>query len=316
MFEGPNKPKYPAEVVDKETIKRRFIELPPEEVQLLAVNLARKEGFIRSLVLGQIITSSELNERVGNKFVKTHRGYYMRFDPGNQLYISGHNDYISFNIGRAQKLYTRDADDYQEEENWDGGYGCAIPAEQIIDNSKTQCSWGCFNMPGLVKGEHYDGKNPELDNMIEKYPRFARFRKLKELSSNELWDYDHVPPKEDLIDLVHITRLRDHLRGTDQAEVNLHKQGDEYPRQNLDESVIFIPESEKDTIVADIEAELKLLQPFGDKIKALCGIDVTKLTAEQVLANYPNIYWYPQRNIGLAVLYLSTHPEEIKRIIS
>lgn len=70
----------------------------------MANNLARPDGFIKTIILGQIMTSSELAREISPEFVKTHRGYYHSFPPSHYDRW-GENDYISFTVGKTQRRY-------------------------------------------------------------------------------------------------------------------------------------------------------------------------------------------------------------------
>jgi hypothetical protein len=294
-----------------EKIEREFVELPPDKVELLAVNLARTEGFTRSLIIGKVLTSQELADKMGSQFVKSHRGYYMSHPP-RQTY-HGLNSNISFNLGREQNLYAKPTMEWNEEtdkferDDFGGPYGSVYIGKDLLKNLNVTPSWGA-NLVGQRKSN-------EFKKLAEKYPQFKKFEKFNQMNSEERFDYDCKPPKEDFYDYVQFMRMLGKLHGSDQCEINYNKsESDEFPKVDLEDGIILIPNIEREEFLDQIQAELELILPVADKIKESFGVDISGLEAEAVIGRFESIYWYPQDDIAHAVQYLTTHPEVIREI--
>ncbi|MBI4276423.1 hypothetical protein HY629_01135 [Candidatus Uhrbacteria bacterium] len=288
--------------IDRAMIEKRFVEAPSAEVRLLANHLMRPDGFVKTLILGDIRTSAELKKTVGQDFVKTHRGWYMSYPPNH---YSGSNDYVSFNVGKAQGMYAvsgRSSTTVDDE--WRGGLGFVMPAEALLGRPDVRLSWGMLGTNNALK-------------KIRDTPLFEdQFRSVQTLPSEEERDRDWHPKKDDILLRVHISRKAGMLTGTDQAEANIHAAAGEFPKLSVQETVILIPDNRRAAFIRLVEKKLKEIQPCAEKLQRAYGIDVAALGADTVLARHPNIYWYPQDNAGLASEYLSTHPERIASIIS
>jgi len=288
--------------INPEKIQRLFQELPSEEIELLANNLARPDGFTKTLILGQIMTSTELRKRIDPEFVKTHRGYYNSLPPSHH-HKWGENDYISFNVGKAQRRYQENSGK-KFMIDWTGGLGFAIPAEAILAQNNVTPNWGGFQTKKAIK-------TLKGSPLSEK-----QFEKFYDLTGEQCWDTDRMPPKKDFLALVHMARKAGTLDSDDQGEINMHPDREVLPHISLDSIIILIPASSKEAFKRYLSKKLKEIAPFAEKIKNLSGVDITLLNADKVLERYPNIYWYQQENIGLAIEYLSAHKEKVGELIS
>jgi hypothetical protein len=282
--------------LDTEKIKRLFVELPSEKVELLANHLMRPDGFAKTLITGAICSSKELRAIIDDKFVKTHRGYYTTSEPN---YYSGENEYLSFNVGKTQPLYQKAGNWHKPEEKAEAnGLGFSTPAKNLMERDTVSPSWGCFHLDKILEKEK---NNPNFDPRLKKYSN---------LSEEELWKIDHTPPKEDFLTLVDLARKAGKLFADDQAEINMVKEEDNFPRLSLNETVILISAKQKETVRRYLQKKIREVQKYAPKIQEVFGVDVTKAKAEEILSQ-KNIYWYPQENIEIAVEYLTTHPEKI-----
>lgn len=285
------------EEINPEKIRQLFNESPSEKVELMASNLARPDGFAKTIILGQIMTSAELARAISPEFVKTHRGYYHSFPPSH-YHQWGENDYLSFNVGKTQRRY-QESSSKKSMRNWNGGLGFAIPAGKILKQDGTIPTWGGFEMRKVIKALK---DSPLSEKQFEKYYG---------LTEEQCWDIDRVPQKGDFLTLVHMARKAGTLNSGDQAEVNIHPERETMPRIRLDTAIILIPAKNKEAFKMYLSKKLKEITPFAEKIKNLTGIDTTSLDADKILDRYHNIYWYPQENIELAVEYLSAHKDKI-----
>jgi len=105
MFEqGPIQESLPSAEASAEKIRRDFREKPSSEVELLANNLARPDGFAKSLIIGKLLTSRALADAIAPEFVRTNRGYYKAYP---RVLHDSHdkNEYISFKVGKTQLMY-------------------------------------------------------------------------------------------------------------------------------------------------------------------------------------------------------------------
>ncbi len=288
------------EELDCKKIQRLFVEMPSDKVELLANHLARPDGFSKALIVGSIATSAELQKKIDNEFVKTHRGHYMSMTPFDR---GGENDYISFNVGRPQRLYQESTFKKRIRSDWKGGLGFAMPARKLLAYENVKPSWGMFNIYESLKHLRQSGG---FESNFEKY---------SEISEQKAQAFDMKPPKDDFLTLVHIARKAGGLKGSDQAEINMEKENDQFPRLSLDEGIIFIPQKSKNSFKRYLEKKIKESIPYTKKLSEVFNIDVSELSAEKVLKRYPNIYWYPQENIDLAVEYLSTHPGAVSKFL-
>ena len=112
-----------------------------------------------------------------------------------------------------------------------------------------------------------------------------------------------------------MARKADKLSGGDQAEINMRKEKDCPPRLPLSETIILIPQESRAVFTRYLDRKIRETQKYANEIKNSFGVDVKKLNAEAVLKHYPNIYWYSQSSIELAVEYLSTHPQVIEGLL-
>lgn len=281
---------------DSLLIEKEFAELPPEKVTLLAVNLAREDGFAKTLITGSLTTSAELQNRISHNFVRTHRGYYMS---SARSHLSIPNEYLSFRLGSAERLYSESRTNLDHE--WEDGLGFACVGQKLVDQSTSKVSWGDLSLRRIVKQMRQH--NLELP------------KQLAHMSEEELRIYDYKPPKEDIISLIHLARKYKTITQNHQAELNVFSEKGKLPRLPLSETIIFIPSRKKAECTELLRVKLAEIKPYAQKIKRTFGVDITSLTPEKILANYTNIYWYPQKNIDLAVKYLSTHPEKITQLL-
>lgn len=287
------------EEIDTEKIRREFVELPSEKVELLANHLMRPDGFAKTLITGSIATSAELQKEIGQEFVKTHRGHYMSYPPSG----GGENDYLSFNVGKAQRLY-QESSSQKLLRGWQRGLGFTVPAEKLMYQENVLPSYGGFYIKNLAKNLR-DAKASE--------PAFEKFYNL---ASDEMQELDFRPPKKDFLTLVNMARKAGTLTGGDQAEINMRKEKDgKLPRLSLKNIIILIPAQSDMAFKRYLDKKIKDIQPFSKKLFEAFGVDISKLTADIVLAKYKNIYFYPQKNIELAINYLTTHPERLKQLL-
>lgn len=283
---------------DPEKIQQLFVEAPSEHVELLANHLMRPDGFAKTLISGSIVSSAELQEKIGEEFVKTHRGFYMSHPPSRR---GGGNDYLSFNVGKAQRLY-QDGSRWKLKGGWENGLGFVTPAKELLNCSTVEPSWGCLDLRSIIEKTK---DNPTLALALKKYSA---------LSPNRLWDIEQKPSKEDLLFLVDTARKVGNLTGGDQAEVNMRKDGDEYPRLSLEEMVTLIPAAQRRVFERYLHKKLHDIEPYEKKINDTFGVSLSNVD-EHTILGHRNIYWYPQENIELAVEYLTTHPERLHEFL-
>lgn len=284
---------------DAKKIEKDFIEKSDTEVGLLAINLARPDGFAKSLVCGVLATSEELQKKIGNNFVRTHRGYYMSTSPSHS---SGANNYLSFQVGVAQRLYAETKTIINGQ--WNKGLGLVLPAETFLERKNVVVRWGNLGLKTISERIKQNGVDTGIAT------------KISSLDKDSLRHYENHPPLEDLYDLVQLVRKEKMLdENKEQAEVSLDPTDGNLPRVSLSETAILIPDSSKEAIKRLVEIKIKESLPFTEKIIDAFGIDLRHTTADEVLGQYQNIYWYPQENIGLAIKYLTTHPDLVKKLV-
>jgi len=284
---------------DPQVINREFIKAPDSKVVLLATNLSRPDGFIKALICGEIATSAELQLRIDPRFVRTHRGYYMAPKP-RYGEMGTANDYLSFSVGAAQKLY---ASSRPSDSPWRKGLGIATVADKMINTEPVEVVYGNFGLRKLIENIRKRGASSPLEE------------KILEMSVEELKEYDLKPPVEDLYELVQLTRREGLLCGDDQAEIRIIPEEGRCPRVKMSDTIIFIPARSRDAFERLMKIKIKDCVRFSEEIRRTFGVDVTSLTADKVLEKYRNIYWYPQANIDLAVKYLTTHPDSMKMFL-
>lgn len=286
--------------INTEQIRRLFVESLSEKVEFYATHLMRPDGFAKTLITGSIVSSSELQNKIGRKFTKTNRGYYMRYPPS---YEEGENDYISFNVGCPQRMYQEeDTIAQQTNRNWEEGFGFALPAKKLLDSTSVQPSWGNFHLKETIKKLK---NNPLLSE--------PKFEKYYNLSKEKVQEFDLSPLKDDFLTFTHMARKAGYLTedNDDQAEINMQKEDNKFPRLSLQNVVILIPLSAQESFKHYLNKKIREIQPFREKIKETFGVDILNITADIVLGQYKNIYWYPQKNIRSAIEYLSIYPEKI-----
>ena len=298
-------PEHPQEETDSRMIERRFRELRSEGVELLATNLARPDGFAKTLILGSILTSEELRLRFGADFVKTHRGFY-REHPSARQNQGGfdYNTYISLAGGLPQRAYQESYPNRWTDPAWRKGLGFITQAEKLLAQENAKPSWG---IPAL---------NEAID-AISNTARFEqRFQRYTNRTPHEYQQLLEQPTKDDFLDQLHIARKAEFLtEHGDQAEVNIVPTEGILPRLPLDQTVILVPEKSEEALRRYLQRKIGELKPFAEELKNSYGVDIAELTPEVILSRYPNIYWYPQDNIGLAVEYLSAHKEKLDELL-
>lgn len=289
-----------AGIDEDEKTNKEFLEKPDNEVVIMATNLARPDGFAKTLITGSLATSEELQKYVGVGFVRTHRGHYFRFPQPRHPKEEGSNDYLSFQVGLPQRLYSQPSVSIQRD--WRGGLGVSMIAQSIVNNPHAVIRYGNLGLKNIVEKLH---GGSELE------------RKLISMRKDELREYDKTPPLEDLTELVQIARRYGFLdEERDQAEVNITKSENLYPRVSLSETIILIPANSKESMTRLVQIKLNECKKFAGNLKNMFGVDVTELTAVDIINRYPNIYWYPQSTIALATKYLSIHPNVVNNIIN
>ncbi|MFA5830997.1 MAG: hypothetical protein WC878_04180 [Candidatus Paceibacterota bacterium] len=288
------------EEIDTEKIKRLFVELPFEKIEFLANHLMRPDGFAKTLITGSICTSEELQNAIDWNFAKPHRSYYMAGPRTGSF--SDTNDYLSFGVGKAQQMYQMGNPDKPMEKAKENGLGFTVPAKKLIENDIAIPSWLCIGLNKMVEREkeHFSGD-----------PRFIKYINL---SDDQLSKLDERPQKEDFLTLIDMARKAGELDGRDQAEINMRKTNDKYPRFSVDEMIVLIPEKQRQTFEYYLQKKIREVQKYAEEIKRMFGVDVAETTVDSVLSR-KNIYWYPQENIEIAVEYLTTHPEKINEFL-
>lgn len=285
------------EETDSEAIQKLFREMPSDKIELLANHLARPDGFAKTLITGCIAGSEELRKKIGQGFAKTTRGHYMHYPATDSF---GHNDDLSFNVGKPQRFY-QETSTKRLNRDWKNGLGFSVPAKTLLARKNVEPSWGAFQ---LYKAVQLLKQSPLSESEFEKYYN---------ISQTEAFEIDQYPPKEGFLTLVHMARKAGLLSGEpgDQAEINMRKENEKFPRLSLEKTIILIPQKSKSVFEKYLSRKLKESMFSQDEIKSAFGVDVSGLNAEEIINRYPNIYWYPQENIGLAIEYLSTHPQNI-----
>ncbi|MFA4955317.1 MAG: hypothetical protein WC641_08500 [Patescibacteria group bacterium] len=304
MFEhNPVQESLPSAEISAEKIRREFQEKPSSEVELLANNLARPDGFAKSLIIGKLMTSRALADAIAPEFVRTNRGYYKAYP---RVLHDSHdkNEYISFKVGKTQLMYAGTSGiTAQNDEAWKGGLGYAFPAKRLLEDERSRVSWGSLHsVDSLEAIQDTSSMEPIFKPLLAK--------SIKDLDAEE-----HKPPKKDFLTRVQLARKAGRLTTGDQAEVNLERTADALPEIDLRETVVLIPARSKAALLRLLRLKLKEMAKWQAKIKSAYQIDVANLTPEEVLARLPTIYWYPQDNIELAVEYLSTHKKELGKIL-
>jgi hypothetical protein len=302
---------------DPERIHRRFVELPSDQVELLASNLSRPDGFAKMLIVGQLMTSAELFRIIGSEAVRTNRGAYLSHRSGQEFHHG--NDYLSFQVGIPDRFYASNPQVPRSGPSSPDrikGLGTVMSAQDLVDDPRSFCLFGGFST----------ARNISL--LKEAGIRDAAIETLADIPVERLARMDLQPPKERLPAMAHAARRADRMTGDDQGEVDLMRRpgarpgvsdakGDgsaALPRIPLDDMVILVPEQSRSALARLIGLKIRELRPQAAPLREKLGVELDGLTGEAVLARYRNIYWYPQAHIGLAVQYLSTHPERFREL--
>jgi hypothetical protein len=279
-----------------------FRELPSKDIQFFASHLARPDGFVKTLITGQIATSAELTEKLPADFTRTHRSHYLGLGPTDYDGVP-ENDYISFSVGLPLPEYTslKPRPGYHES---GAGLGFIVPAELITERDDIgiesrmggPLSLGSYELSNFKKSGKYEPHLERAVSYLEEYPILKYIR-------NDL-----------LIDVLNIARKSGELTAENQPEVQLQTSDEgEYPRMSLSDTLVLCPERSRALVRKIIEKKLQGARKFSSQIKSVFSIDIENLDAETVLSD-KNIYWYPQKNITEAVTYLTTHKEEAERL--
>jgi hypothetical protein len=254
---------------DEESIRNRYKECPSNECTLFAVHATKAWNLAHILLSGYLGSSEdELPPEVRN-----HRKAFLGHSDE-----SGKNDDISFSVGFAERLYAEE-NPYQTKGEWTGGMGVVVPIEDLAAQHNVKVKTGLFDTQEALKMlQSTDLMEPSFQSYVD-------------MPAEALWDMSHTPSTVgDLVTLAHIERKAD-LLYPGKAEAGMFPDDKGLPRLNLNETKILLPLKRKDVI-------MRYLQSALIKLNA-------DVTVEQLLEKYPQIYWYPERNIDLAVKALS-----------
>lgn len=272
-------------------IQKQYIELDDKEVKLYGAYTTRPQGFIDILLSRMVLCSEEAHDLLGK--VSTHRGNSMSDDDeiedpyARNPYISLSSGFVSFKYSDAS---VRKFADYQ------GGFGVFVPLEKLLQFDPVHFSH-CSHLGG-----------------VEDYSRG--------LSRENIVSYVHKVRKEG--------KLRDDGYGN-VFEVLLYAEGQyrqwtRFPKIDLEdkEIVVAIPESEKGFIHEEIEKRQKFYQKFLEALRDpeirergwnifddtnIFYPDKTEELLTRMLEPFDedrmNILWYDQKNLDIALQYLS-----------
>ncbi len=303
MSERRDWSRAPSQETDPEYIHERFIELPSSEVELLASNLQRPDGFAKMLILGGLRTSKELQKNLGDAFPRTQRGTYM----ANAQYNMPHhlNDYLSFKVGKVDRDYTEPSR-YQREvqlgERRPPGLGVVFPAAILLAKPTSAIGFGQFESRKAIQEIPPERMEPE-------------FAPIVSASYDQHLDWNLKPPKELFLALAQLARKTGYLSDGDQGELNLYQESEgSLPMLSLDDGIILIPAGSRPAMERLLRIKLLEMKPYTERIRTAYGVDIETLTPAEILNTHKNIYWYPQEDISLAVEYLTTRPDLIERI--
>lgn len=287
---------------DPQIINHEFETKPDNEILLLASHLTRPNAFTKILITGTLTSSSYLIEKFGDRFVRTHRGYYKTFPSS---YTHGANKDISFRLGNGQALYN--FSEHQNAKRWTKGLGFTIPEPTISSISGYVTEYAGINQMKVFR-----------DRIKKSSPLSLIEQKILALDDDQLRKFGTNPPAEDFNNFINLARRYRFLdEAKDQAEVKLLPPSpNKPPKVDLKQAIILIPSQSQEAIVRLLDIKLKEIAKHKDQIIEHSGVDITKMTGSKIISQYQNIYWYPQENIGLAIKYLSAHPEKVKNILS
>jgi len=279
----------------EDEIKRNYIELPNKKITLLCAHTTRLEGFLDILLTRKIISSREANLLFGK--VQTHRGDSMTFGQKRNTNYFGQNDYISFSTGFVSFKYSdssiRSRNDYL------GGYGFFIPLQSVLQYSRLGFSH-CSRAGGI---EDY---NLNKDNIVSSTHKARK--------SGELLDDGYGNVFEVRFESLH-----------DNTSSSSFKRVLEYPQIPISHGIIAIPLSEKEKIGKLLVERQEMYRKLLDDINKISDKKITEwqniggrdlLNPEKTreyllemlepidLNNFP-IFWYEQKNLDIALLYLS-----------
>lgn len=276
--------------MDEQTVQRLYIEKPDDEVKLFCSHTTRPEGFLDILLAGAILSSDEVMGVLGT--VKTHRGSQMNSE-GSE-YFHHLNNYIAFSTGLVSYKYTNR--DILSREDYFGGLGVFVPLEKILK----------FSHLGFSHCSHAGGiKNYNLDreNIL---PAVCLARRNDELHDDGFGNVFEVVIEAEL------------------QEGNYPRRVISYPRFDLTDGVIAIPESERKKIGKRLVKRREMYKQFLDKIS---GRDFEDMRGEIIggrkmyyvealvpfmqnlvkpfdIESLP-VFWYKDRNLDIAMQRLS-----------
>ncbi|MBI3633592.1 MAG: hypothetical protein HY226_04855 [Candidatus Vogelbacteria bacterium] len=298
-FKQPNSPEATeSDETNEVKIDKDFVKMPSDKIELLANHLMRPDGFIKTLIIGKILTSEEITRTIGLNFVRTHRGFYKTFPRPTEATQSkyGTNKDIAFAIGAANKMYAIRRSGKRSQEAIQG-LGFVLPAKRLLEKTNSTPVWGNFDIADSLK---------KVNGTQRDEQQFEKYKSLDFKGDRKIYEkYEWNTPKEDVAPLVNLSRK--------QAEVQLKPEAGILPNLSINETIILIPQPKREALRRLFEIKKRSLASFREKIKDAYGVDIENISFEDVEKRYQGqIYWYPQKNIDLAVQYLTTHPEKIK----
>lgn len=300
-----------------DAVKNRqlFRDLPCSDLQFFAIHLARPESFLKILATGQIATSTEIREKFGKDFSKTHRGHFMM---RGEEFVSSANDYISFSIGLPKPEYGSSRRFITDDsEKTDNGMGFILKTENLFKN------------PGLARAGEVGGPimgtgdiSAKLDNFqssdryephLEDAVKYLReWSKPTDIEISEMENILHVARKRNSLNAINTPEV--HLYSPQYMDPNRDQDVPEVPaRLPLSQTLVLIPRKTKPLLIKALQLTINKLRVNKQGLQELFSVDTGQLSVEAVLGQY-HIYWYPQSNITEAVEYLSTHKERFNEL--
>ncbi|PKL36741.1 hypothetical protein CVV38_02465 [Candidatus Peregrinibacteria bacterium HGW-Peregrinibacteria-1] len=275
----------------EDEIRKNYINLPAEKITLLCSYTTRLEGFLDILLSRNVISSREATKLLGT--VHTHRGNSMG-DGRKSASYSAQNDYISLSTGFVSFKYSDPS--IAKREDYIGGYGFFTPLQSVLDEERLSFSH-CSSKGGI---KNYDLNRSNITSAVH-----------QSRSAGDLFD-------DGFGNTFEVQLMPTPKDGSYTAVL-------EYPKIPLSDGVLAIPLDERSRIEELLHKRQEMYQKLADDISAIRPeratewqyLDGRDLLNPQITKEYLStmlhpislselpIFWYPQRNLDLALQYLS-----------
>lgn len=262
--------------LERERINQLFETSDSTDITLYMSHLTRPWNLPIILLDKSLRPSSDLPPSV-----RRQRTYYDKWP------THGDNDDVSFSVGLPQLSYTKEHD---VSDKFEGGIGFVLPWSIYKDTPELSIVFGNFpvrNALSMVTG---------TDKMEDQFLRITAM-------TDEQIEALKLCPKtpEDFELALHLCRKAGLLTGGDQGEVVLRPNS---PGLALDQIQLLLPQVRQPELLRYLDIRLSQIAKDVQLPEAVRQ-KASEKTAQSLLSQIPQIYWYHHETITDAIKWLS-----------